>query len=471
MDIQKVKQKNFKKENKTMTKRKFSVLKLLTTTVLTMILSLSLAMPVFACGIPTGAPITGTETEPAEAAITKLFKMPVGTPVPEYVFNFEFTKESVNGSSATADLAKMPDIGPLEADFADSYEVINLNDNGVKSVFIETESIFAGKTWPNAGEFVYSVEEEQDNNIPLGTGANGIVDKLAYSQAKYEIAVYVKEKAGAPGQYYVYAIAARIIVKDDSNKDEPDGSKVNPQPGGDPDISGDYSKMIFTNYYLKNNGGTDPKAHSVLDVSKEVTGDYGDKTKYFQFGVMATKPATVVDDPATPSTYIAYVMEKDADGNAVVVANIASNVLGLDPAKIKTGAHGSYIEFTTGQALTVYLKHDQWLAFIDMPVGSGFKVDESANLNYTPTVFVTAYEASNLEINGTLSSAVGTDARYIGNDPFTNLARFVNLAEDMTPTGLSVNNLPFVLLIVLALGALSGYAVFKYRRKGYTTSA
>ena len=432
-----------------MIKKRFSALRVMMVALLAMILTLSMATPAFA----TGEPIYGTESDPAVAAITKLLKMPIGTTTPDAEFNFEFKKKSVNDSTDALDMAKMPlpVVAPLKIRDGRVME-----SGGVKSVYLETPSLFGGITWPHAGAFVYEVKEEQDNYIPV-QGPGGLPDKMTYSPALYEVSVYVKEKA-SPGEYYVYAIAVKIIIADESN-----GSgvgKVNPTPG-DPNVEGSYSGFIFTNHYLKDNGGTNPITNSVLAVGKTVSGSYGDKTKYFQFSVEVTKPATVIDLPGAPSTYKAYIVEKDAGGNPVVATNIDSNVADIAPANLGTDAEGKYIIFTTGQAQTVYLKHDQQLSFVNLQVGSGFKVNESAVVGYTPHIVLTAVGATNLDIPGAISTAHGTGDRYVGD--FKSSAAFRNTAEDLTPTGISVSNLPFIILIIIVAGGLAAYVAIRRR--------
>ena len=51
-----------------------------------------------------------------------------------------------------------------------------------------------------------------------------------------------------------------------------------------------------------------------------------------------------------------------------------------------------------------------------------------------------------------------------------NHADYVNDRDDVTPTGLDLNDLPFIGMILLAVGAIAGYIVVK-ARKGMRVSA
>ncbi len=422
-----------------MNKKTTPLLKLAAAVMLTALLCVATAIPAFAAA---GDPITGTEESPARAATTKLLEMPVGTTTPDATFTFDFAKKNLDGNEGAEALAGMPDIASRSVSFsaADAGTV----SGGVKSVAKETGGIFDSVDWPHAGIYVYTVTERADT---YGI-ENSFQEQLRYSAASYEIAVYVMD---GENSRYVSAIAASITVKDAANEGSDLGDKVDPTPGGNPDVDGDYSKMIFTNTYLKNTGGTDPD-DTVLAVSKEVTGNFANQSKYFQFNVRVNNPATVTN---AATVYKAYVL--DGDGAVVTdTANAATEYIRTDPV------NGAYIEFTTAVEQTVHLKHGQRLSFTDLPVGARFAVTEAATVGYTPSYVLTVNGGAGSAVNGTDNTALGFTNQYIGEA--ANGAAFTNTNRDITPTGIRADHLPYIVLIGVVVFGVMVFIAVKLRR-------
>lgn len=119
-----------------------------------------------------------------------------------------------------------------------------------------------------------------------------------------------------------------------------------------------------------------------------------------------------------------------------------------------------------GEPKTFYLGNEDKLIFNNVPVGTRYVVEEKAapNDGYTP-VSVTVkengieYKKENKDEKAGISSKPqdpqnGTDSLVGENE---NKVVFVNHYDDIPITGIVMNNLPFILLIgvaVLAFGAL-----------------
>jgi len=140
------------------------------------------------------------------------------------------------------------------------------------------------------------------------------------------------------------------------------------------------------------------------------------------------------------------------------------------------------ITVTSGTQFTYSLQDGQKLVFVDTPVGTSYSVNETGTLGYTPSETVT-YGSTPLQTNtdaGTKGSALSTDtaiAPVFGGVAYTtnlvgestNSAAFTNDYQTITPTGILINNLPFIGLILLAVGAFGAYVVVKSRkRKAYS---
>ena len=423
-----------------MTKKRTSMLKVLLTVALAMILSLTISLPSFADGPD---PITwdgGTVEAPAQAAVTKILKMPVGTTTPGTNFTFNFTAKSYNEKTDGVSMAKIPPISSISIPFKSDSESVTAD--GKKTVTLESGNIFEKLERPfdAPGVYVYTVTESTN------TFSNNNNEKMDFSHGEYDLYVYVKEgKLGTETVFYVYLVGAVITVVDEGGTV---GDKVDPTPSVKR-TDGKKSQMIFTNYYLKTNNG------SVLELSKKVEGEYGDNQIDFTFKVKVTQPATVTD---TTQKYKA--IKIDADGEETV------------------------IPFTSGETIeNITLKHGEKLYFIGgapgdiysgLPVGASFEVTETGTVDYTPKYVITLAGVSEAEKVGTPNTGLGfpsvadPNTKYLSDNTadsktHTDTVVFTNTRKDITPTGISVDNLPYFAMIALAVLALIGYVLIKSR--------
>ena len=390
---------------------------------------------------------TGKEGEPAKAAITKWLRMGESSKPPTARFDFLFAPVSVDGKTGETDKNTMPKIGgdtwTLSANFLSTDQTQMAN--GIEYIYKEVD-ILSGIEWPHAGVYVYRVKEVENTY----TIVDSFMEDMSYSKAEYDLYVFVKNGLLKP---YVYAASAIIRVKDVIHEDEDVGTKVDPTPGGN---GKEYftSQMIFTNDYLKRTPkGVDPD-DSALVISKMVDDEHGfvNESMYFTFSITVSNPTILVD---ANKKYKAFVL----DSSDKVVTN-ADNYAGF-----LTGPMGAYIEFTTGAPLSVNLKHEQRLSFIDMYVGGYFTVTESAYADFTPKVALTINGITNTR-TGSLGAAFTVPET--GKAPLgelDNIAAFTNMYKTITPTGIVVDNPPFIAMMIVALGALTGFVALKSRKQ------
>lgn len=410
-------------------KRSKSLTKVITL-VLAVMLCLSCASMVLADTVP----------EAESAAITKKLQMPEGTTTPTATFTFTIVGTSLDGSTETADVALIPAIlsGSTTLSFASTDA--GATADGIKVVTKQTENLFpASITWPRAGIYAYTIKETADTWSATG-------ESMTYSAAEYLVRVYVKNGTSGPE---IDLITCAVVVVDNSTQTE--GEKIDPTLPG----SG-HSNMVFTNTFIKNTD-TGEGAVAPLAISKTVSGDYGDRSKPFAFSITATKTALETGSPV----YKAYLMEGTS-----VVATITTATTATD--NIETVAEGNdYIKFPTGTAVTVNLKHGQSLKFIDLPVGAKYTVTETApGANYTASVSLVVNGAEPVVSNASdANTALTVPSTLIGDN--ANSAAFTNAFNDnsVTPTGIVVENLPFILIIALAVIALVVFIVAKSRKR------
>ena len=400
-----------------------------------LLLSFVMVMPAFAQDFP------GTEQNEATAVLTKVFKMSENIDTPDVTFTFDVTPVSVNGEPAAN--GNMPSVPSRTVTYTQSEK--GVANDGIKEVPKESTSIFDGVKWPHAGIFEYKISEK---NSITGTLEPG--DEIEYSGAEYKLQVFV---ANGENGLYVAAIGAEIIVTDGEEGES--GNKVDGTPG-DPTVEGDYSKLTFTNTYTKKPGSGNPTDPNLV-ISKHVetkedsSHDLANRQKYFDFDITLTKSAINKNES---QKYVAYVLDEK---NTVVTSsdNYGGTIYEHDD-------YGKYILFTAGEVKTVSLKHGEWLSFVDLEVDASYTVTESASPNFEPHVkLVKNSSASNLSAANGQSLSVPRTYITTGEDR----AEFTNVFVPLTPVGISFDNLPFLIIVGLALGGLILLLTMKRRRK------
>ncbi|MCL2122312.1 MAG: hypothetical protein FWH28_08710, partial [Clostridiales bacterium] len=148
------------------------------------------------------------------------------------------------------------------------------------------------------------------------------------------------------------------------------------------------------------------------------------------------------------------------------------------------GDPADYILFVSGTPQTVSLKHGQWLALVDAPEGSAIAIEEKGELGYTAS-----YELMlNGGLTGTNSSreytgiVKGAESGDHGFPPYStvvpsgltfqtafigeplNWATFTNTYKYIPITGIAMDNMPYYILIGLAVLGFAAYVMVRLRR-------
>ena len=437
--------------------------------VLALALAMCLTLATNAFAAWNGKTLEGTKDEPAQASINKTLQMPIGTITPKADFIFEIKGLTVDGTASTT----MPVIGTAVGGASPTTGTVKISFDGeagetsgdVKRVVKESANLFdiMATPFPAAGIYVYEITEKPGTNAAIDAGTN-INETLAYSGGKYTMTVVVVNDPDT-GDLYIGVIETRITTVD--NAGQTVDTKVDPTPATErTDViyeDAPNSEMVFTNTYIKQNGTVDPEdpnplTRKTLTISKTVTGDLGNKTDaYFQFSVTIRNNSLVT----TPTAYNAYIVE---NGAIVIAADIANPAKNNVTAGTDVDANGkTFITFTAGAAKNVSLKHGQSLVFVDTPVGTEYDVTEAASTGYVPSHVITSNNVVESKVTGTISTALEVEDKLVGEA--LNLAAFTNERGYSAPTGLSMNDLPFVGMILLAIGAFAASVVVKKTRK------
>ena len=365
------------------------------------------------------------------AALTKMLRMPTGTAIPTVNFEFVLTPET----AADAPIAG-PAIGPFNIAFG-AADAANVNtelagmDRYQKQLDI-TATLNAA-AWTSAGNYYYIITETANTNT-FNPVAPVTSETITYSAAQYRLQLVVDYVNGVLG---VVGIGAYRIVGDPGN---PGIGKVDPTPGNEQKIfDGDEEfGIVFTNDFIRKVGEPDTPTpdNSALNVSKVVTGTGADQTRDFDFTLNLTRgPLDTDTGPITARIF-------NAAGTAIETISV-----------------------TPGTAASFKLKHGEILALGAAAVGTTYVVTETGVPLYIPSFIITTAGVAAGVVPGSVGTDLPTGTQHIGDRTIgLNSAAFTNEREPIAPAGLSVNDIPFALLIMLAAGGLVTFVVIKVKK-------
>ncbi len=357
----------------------------------------------------TWVPIAASAADPTnaldQAFLEKEFKIDSSITNPAVDFEFDFTKVSVNEETPTS--TNMPAIDPW---------IWNSNDSGETTVGTDG-TIYYQKaltnilpTFTHGGVYVYTVKEKA-----------GSASGVTYDTNSYTLTVYVDDAD--------LANPTVIIMDKDSNKVDPTVS------------ASKHSGFLFTNSY---------DVKSELKINKDVTGTFGDKTKQFSFTTELTGPAAT---PITDATVITAKIYKGAvDTGRTAVFTFSANVATAN----YTLADDEYLFFSNTDASA-------------LPVGTTYTVKETltATEGYVPAATIVYNGGAAVELNGSQNTTLEANLSNTSNKTTvgegTNSATVTNTYKTVTPTGVLIDLLPFVIMILLAVGGI--FLMLRSRRR------
>lgn len=274
-------------------------------------------------------------------------------------------------------------------------------------------------TYTEAGKYEYTVTENQ-TATPAVT--NGEHEKMIMSEAEYKMDVYVENTSTGGCQI------ANIIVnkaKDDKGETTTATGKV--------DISNtDKNGFKFTNTYVQEAGTGDKPSNPDEDY-----------TKYGSLNV--SKKIELNENGGTASTTDEFSFKATFNFPAGTDAST------LDGVK----ANGTAITLTDG-ACDFKLKNGEKEKFTGLPVGTTMTVTESATPNYKGSAKVTINGAPGKTIEATkYDEAITVSNQKLGQKK--NTVDVTNTYNNVPVTGIIMNNLPYIAMIVIGAAALVVY--------------
>lgn len=408
-------------------------------------------------------------TDPAAAntaTLAKDFKMDKNLTIPEETFTYTFTAVKVNEDAATTGAdANMPTTYTKTLSYTSATTATTTGDTKTATLTLKgsgdgaTNLIPAlgttvGTQFTHAGVYEYTVTET--------TGVNGNID---YSQAEYTLRVYVQNASGEGSTNGLVITGVTVnLNKDDAGTIKDSTTTANKVDPTDPNTNSTATttQFRFTNTYSKETG--------TLKITKNTAGNtnaYDDQSRKFPFKATLTKPTTTNSEATTVT---AYVVKQ-----------------GVDPVNGATP-----ITFTYGAEQTFNLANNEELVFGDfsgtgntwkpqvLPVGTTYTViealgDDTGLAQYTPTAIVTYNGGTS--VNATAGTAgttytihgdgTGTPAinTTVGETADGNKTAVTNTYKTVTPTGLLIDNLPYILMIGIPVLMVGLYLAAKRRQR------
>jgi hypothetical protein len=375
----------------------------------------------------------GTKDNPAEAAITKALKTPEGTTIPNCTFTFLFASGTRQGTS---------DQSPAIGDKTVAFTSTSTDDAGTGTTTYreQTDNVLQGVTWPATGVYTYTVTEDPD---VTGCALTQDIDEMDNSEAAYTFTVYVAETDGT--RYVQYVTAERTTNDAGTGVTDP---KTDPKPGDGDDT---FSAWEFTNTYIRNNTNNPPGKDDdpgALYLTQTTTGTMADATQPFTLSITVTEPALA----GTGDTFTAYLVK-------------GSSRVGSPATAYNAGDHYT---FTSGTPMSVALRHGEKLVFDSLPVGTTYTATQTGVANYTAQVTVVhdgggAVASAVTAAGASVSTSAASGATLaVATNPSG--AAFANVYNMDPPTGITIDNLPYLLLLLVAAAALGGHVAARTRR-------
>lgn len=289
-----------------------------------------------------------------------------GTTSPAETFTFTFT----NGAVAdAAEGVSAPEISPVTIYFAEG-------EAATKQVTVP----LSGITWPSVGIYTYDVKQT------VGSTAGVSYDTTTLQM---KVTVALDEETGENAKYYVAFVTTTIA-------------------DGNGDGITDVKSGSFENTYSAGS----------LTVTKNVTGNMGDRNRYFKITVTLTGE----DGKNHATSYPVTGGSKLTDGTT----NISASTISV------------------GTPADFYLKHDETFTIAELPYGVTYTVAED---NYTGE----GYDAANYTFTD--------EGKKIDNTSDT--VTITNNKDATVDTGIMLDSLPYVLLLTVCVVCMVAFFVKK----------
>lgn len=337
--------------------------------------------------------------------IKKVLNLPKdGVSTPNETFTFEFEKHSFNTKEDDTSKGKLPTIkdatAKIEKTMKDDMDAVAQGKQIVKL----TDDVLKGVNFPEPGQYTYRVKEKK-----------GTTNAMTYSSASYLISILTKTEGGK-----VVVISIQIKQENGDDGQSKTEGKTEYKPGTDD--NGKDNNFVFNNHYDPKKGNNNPTGTDITEedkkgfvLRKEVAGTNGNVNEKFKFNITAMKPEGSHSNEKTFKYKV-----------------VSNGIVGEE----KTADYDKPFE--------VELKHGDRVVFGDVLLGSTVKAEETVDFGYQKSI------KTGSKINGqdVTVDNLKTTGYAIGDNTSGNFVNFVNTQQ--TATGILMNNLPFIALVLVA---------------------
>jgi hypothetical protein len=275
--------------------------------------------------------------------------------------------------------------------------------NATKGAENVSKSITLDKAFTHAGVYAWEVTETPDTY--KGTG------DMQYDTTHYTVTATVTNKKGeaaVEGEHAAdLAVAWKVANKYDGTTAPAGAAKSD-------DLS-------FTNKYTEKSNNDDPKGQTpgTLTITKQLGGNQGDTTKDFSFTVTFSVPSDFV----LPADY----------------ASVDAYMTAVGATKNDQGAYVATFTLKAGETKT----------FNNLIAGTKYSITEAEDSAYTQSYAAVANGENKTEQSNLL---IGEKA---------NTGTMTNTHKDVTPTGIVINNMPYIVMAGAAVAGVVAYGAAK----------
>lgn len=376
-------------------------------------------------------------TDLSKSVITKVLDVPDGVASPAGKMNFTVTPTS---QPATAGLTAKTESITFAAGTGTQTKVLSLAD------FIGLNNTAKDFNITQPGEYVFTVAEDSFNAAGVATapaeGAYYLQDtdslsteNLAKDTKTYTLRIYVVNGNNGLEIKAITVVDASVTDDTTTEASEIDNAKINPEDT-DPTVTDPDDKVgsafKFTNVYTKTiTDETDP--NGAFNVAKNVTGS-GDTNYLYPIKV------TITIDDATL----------------------------VDGAYTLNGSKSGEWNFTTATKTlekTITIKNGEKDVFATFPAGAKVKIEEqTSTMNNLQNA-----DKYNGNAAGLVTGTYTDGAKMTTNEAVYTAKSAVTVTNNLEssaiePEGIMIQNLPYIVLALIAVGGLVAYVVVRRRQ-------
>lgn len=301
----------------------------------------------------------------------------------------------------------------------------------------DSPAIYAGIGSPTVGSATFSAKDTTVNGLPTDSDTATSGKKYATEEVTVDFSnvsftapgiyryIITEESSSASGITYDTTTTRTLDVYVNYKDDSSTGLEVSYVL---------YEETGNPNTLTKSDGFTNTYETSNLTLAKQVTGNQGDRDKYFEFTV-------TISNAVVGTVYTVDLT--NADANPTV------------DGSSKTNAASLTVENGRTVSATYYLKHDQSIVIQGLTEDTQYTIAETDYTadGYTTTNTVDSQGSANGSTTGTQS--MGTQSHTV---------IFTNTKKGTVPTGILLETAPYIILAAVVIAGFVVLTVSKRRR-------